>query len=790
MELTERKKKCRAAGRQIRKGVGAQGKKLLCSFGKLPKKRKVFLVLGSLLVLGAVSTAIIVFAGKDVNAQLVQEAEATKGTISDTIVGTGNLELGSSTQIEIPSGITIQKVLVESGDKVKKGDTLATVDRSSVLSVLSKTQEQIADLDTQINEKKGEKAPSQVTAGVGGRVKRIYAKKGDSVLECITDSGALMLLSLDGKMAVSIHDAGGLAPGDSVTVTLSDRKTKKAGNVESVTNGTAVITLDDNGSKFGETVTVKKGSSSIGSGKLYIHSQLAVVAAGGTVKEVCVSENQYVSAGTRLYTLKDLPASTEYQELLAQRQKLSDILSDLAAMAAANAITASENGTIEAVNLSSGSDSNSQSETSNAAAETAAAVSGETAVSAKSMSIATDTSESKSDPLTPAQTWNDSASGSKAGGDTNTQADAVIPIPSVEISITAPVKGAVPQESLAAASQYTGAISWNLKAKVFQADATYTAKITLSAQPGYQFTQATAVSVDTSGAVLSGVSTDREGAGNTLTFTATFTKTEADFTKAESGTSNGQNKTSKAGSASQAGELSGSGSGSVYSASGSASAADSTSAGSNSSAEEIETVSAFTFCSDETMVLPINIDELDILDVEEGQEATVTFDAIEGKTFSGKITKVSAAATVSGGTAKYSAEIVLDTDDSMRLGMNGSAAVTVNSKEDILMVPLNALQESGGETFVYTQKGEDGTLSGKKQVETGISNDENVEIISGLSEGEHIYYLRSGNLSQNGSSESIMPGQGGGFGSGSGKQMPSGGSGMPGGGSGTPPSGK
>ena len=98
------------------------------------------------------------------------------------------------------------------------------------------------------------------------------------MLESMNDRGALMLLSLDGKMAVSISDAGGLSEGDSVTVILSDQKTKKTGSVESVTDGTAVITLTDNGPEFGETVTVKKGNSSIGSGKLYIHSQLAVVA--------------------------------------------------------------------------------------------------------------------------------------------------------------------------------------------------------------------------------------------------------------------------------------------------------------------------------------------------------------------------------------------------------------------------------------------------------------------------------------------------------------------------------
>lgn len=786
MELTEKKKKQGDTGKRMLRRANVRGKKFLASFGKLPKKKKIIIGLGVLLIAGIICTGAVVFAGKEVNAQIVQEAEATKGTISNTIAGTGNLELGSSTQIEIPSGITIQDVLVESGDKVKKGDTLATVDRASVLSALSNTQEKIGELDTQINEKKGETVSSQITAGVSGRIKKIYAKKGDSVLESMNDRGALMLLSLDGKMAVSISDAGGLSEGDSVTVILSDQKTKKTGSVESVTDGTAVITLTDNGPKFGETVTVKKGNSSIGSGKLYIHSQLAVVASGGTVKTLHVSQNQYVSAGKCLYTLKDLPASTEYQQLLAQRQKLTDVLADLAAMTASNSITASESGTIEAVKISSASESGSQTENSNASAEnttgssTAAGVaSNQTGTSVKLMSDTGDEKKSRGDESASAQTWNDSVSASKDEIDAAAQADTVTSIPSVSISIAAPVKGGLPQQSIEASSQYTGIISWNLKDKVFQADSTYTARITLTAQSGCRFTQATAVSVDALGAVISGISTDGEGEGNTMIFTVTFAKTQADSTKSDSAAPNKQKNASSGKAASQTSKISSSGAASASSASGNTSGASSASE-SSSATEEIQTVAAFTLCSDETMVLPINVDELDILSVEKGQEAEVTFDAIEGKNFTGKITKVSGAATVSGGTAKYSVEITLDAEDSMRLGMNGAATVTTSSKEDILIVPLSALQESGEKTFVYTQKDEDVTLSGKKEVETGISNDENVEITSGLSQGEKVYYLRSGSVSQSGSSDSMMPGQGGGFGDGSGgrQQMPSGG-GMP-----------
>lgn len=51
-----------------------------------------------------------------------QSAEAKKGNLSKTIVGTGNLELAEAEDQDAPSGLEISEVMVESGDEVKEGD--------------------------------------------------------------------------------------------------------------------------------------------------------------------------------------------------------------------------------------------------------------------------------------------------------------------------------------------------------------------------------------------------------------------------------------------------------------------------------------------------------------------------------------------------------------------------------------------------------------------------------------------------------------------------------------------
>ena len=97
------------------------------------------------------------------------------------------------------------------------------------------------------------------------------------------------------------------------------------------------------------------------------------------------------------------------------------------------------------------------------------------------------------------------------------------------------------------------------------------------------------------------------------------------------------------------------------------------------------------------MLLSVNVDELDILSVAVGQDAEITFDALEGQSYTGKITEISGqCASVSGGVARYAVKIELAKDENMRAGMNASATITIESKEDIITIPLNALQEQGG----------------------------------------------------------------------------------------------
>ncbi|MGN0485448.1 MAG: efflux RND transporter periplasmic adaptor subunit [Lachnospiraceae bacterium] len=208
--------------------------------------------------------------------------------------------------------------------------------------------------------------------------------------------------------------------------------------------------------------------------------------------------------------------------------------------------------------------------------------------------------------------------------------------------------------------------------------------------------------------------------------------------------------------------------------------------GTNSTTNSFSTdVTAFTFASEDTMSVTVNVDELDINSVSEGQEAEITLDALSDETFTGTVQKVSSSASTSNsGVAKYSVEISIPKSSEMKAGMSASATITVEKKEGVVTIPAAALQERGGRSFVYTQKAEDGTLSGEQEVTTGLSNETTVEITEGLDVGTTIYYQRLGS-----EKDSSTKGMSGGFGGGQNGDMPGGnmpGGDMPGGGGNMP----
>ncbi|HPF21184.1 MAG TPA: efflux RND transporter periplasmic adaptor subunit [Syntrophomonas sp.] len=139
-----------------------------------------------------------------------------------------------------------------------------------------------------------------------------------------------------------------------------------------------------------------------------------------------------------------------------------------------------------------------------------------------------------------------------------------------------------------------------------------------------------------------------------------------------------------------------------------------------------------------TLQVTIPVDELDILNVKTGQSARVSSDAIKGKVFTAKVTEIAGEGTVSSGVSTFDVLLLLDDPGALKAGMNVNAEILLAAKEDVLLLPLDAITEQGDKKFVKirSSNGEEK----RTEVKVGIVTSTTAEIKAGLQEGDNVVY--------------------------------------------------
>ncbi len=272
--------------------------------------------------------------------------EVDTGSVTTTVSGSGQLSDVGSEKLTLPAGVTVDKVLVNPGERVTEGQMLATVESSSVLSALSSVQSKIGELDGKLNSAAYDVAPTYINAGVNGRVKAIYAAAGDDVATVMVKNGALAVLSLDGFMVLEVPSAS-LKTGDTVEVRRSDGS-MLTGTVDSAVQGTATVLVGDDGPALDETVTVltPEGEQTA---SLSIHSPLRITGYAGTVSYCNIRENQPVWIGNNLFGLRDTAYTANYESVLRQRREKEQELLQLMDVYGVGGIRAPFDGTVVSV---------------------------------------------------------------------------------------------------------------------------------------------------------------------------------------------------------------------------------------------------------------------------------------------------------------------------------------------------------------------------------------------------------------------------------------------------------
>lgn len=135
-------------------------------------------------------------------------------------------------------------------------------------------------------------------------------------------------------------------------------------------------------------------------------------------------------------------------------------------------------------------------------------------------------------------------------------------------------------------------------------------------------------------------------------------------------------------------------------------------------------------------VATVNIAEIDVAKVKAGQKVTLTFDSIPNVTFTGKVAGINKLGAVSGGVTNYPATVEFDSSSEAILpNMSVSASIITDIKDNVVMVPLGAVQNTNGQTTVRELK--NGQLT-NVPVTIGVSSDTDTEIVSGVNEGDEV----------------------------------------------------
>ncbi len=121
-----------------------------------------------------------------------------------------------------------------------------------------------------------------------------------------------------------------------------------------------------------------------------------------------------------------------------------------------------------------------------------------------------------------------------------------------------------------------------------------------------------------------------------------------------------------------------------------------------------------------TLVFDMSIDELDISNIKVGQEVSITADAYEDEEFTGYVDKISIVGKSEQGVTSYPVTVVVDSDNKDKLipGMNVSASIIIEEKENVLVVPVSAVRRGNiviaktdsagvGEPNMKVKEGED-----------------------------------------------------------------------------------
>jgi len=169
--------------------------------------------------------------------------------------------------------------------------------------------------------------------------------------------------------------------------------------------------------------------------------------------------------------------------------------------------------------------------------------------------------------------------------------------------------------------------------------------------------------------------------------------------------------------------------------------------------------SVLTIIDSTSIKVKVAVDEMDINKIILGQKAQIKFDAISDITYEGSVESIAQTGTSNNNVTTYDVVVSVDNPSNIKVGMNANVTIVIDSKDDALAVPTDALVDKDGINYVMVSSSgsessktsntaksgapsrNSGTSSGGGklvEVTVGLKNENYVEILTGLTDGEKV----------------------------------------------------
>ncbi len=183
------------------------------------------------------------------------------------------------------------------------------------------------------------------------------------------------------------------------------------------------------------------------------------------------------------------------------------------------------------------------------------------------------------------------------------------------------------------------------------------------------------------------------------------------------------------------------------------------------SGDSIESGKVVATLSTNKKIAEIVLNEVDVTKVNINDEAFLTFDALPEVRLKGKVVSINPAGEISQGVVSYKIKIAFENNPQVKIGMTVNAEIINEKKENVLVVPNQAVKKFQDKIFVEVPDERDLNILNKKIynlenfginsnkriislnlnyqpkmkfIKTGLSDEKNIEVLEGLKEGEWV----------------------------------------------------